>query len=147
MAMDAFSKALQPVSEPNFVDDAFKVDPKGTVFNEWQGVDSMLDSEGRQLEAEDALNHGGSSQGSQTAMDSHHRRVFSAGLVCAAAVTHDLRQPNSEVMVACTLCLCYSFLNTCRRARRHEQRQQLHRFHKRHTRRKQRLSSPRAYSR
>ena len=77
--MDAFTKALQPVSDPNFVDSAFKTNPEGIAFKEWQPVSGMLDSAGRQLEADDVRNHGGSSQGSQTAMDSNHRRRFSAG--------------------------------------------------------------------
>ena len=77
--MDAWTKALQPVSAPDFIDNAFKDSPGGVSFRQWQPVDGMLDSMGRQLEGEDVLNHGGSSQGSQTAMDSPHRRIFSGG--------------------------------------------------------------------
>ena len=77
--MDAWAKAQQPVSDPNFIDDAFKENPQGTSFKQWQDVESMLDSLGRQLVSEDVNNHGGSSQGSQTGMDSPHRRMLSGG--------------------------------------------------------------------
>lgn len=77
--MDAWTKALQPVSAPDFIDKAFKESPEGVSFKQWQPVDGMLDSMGRQLQGEDVLNHGGSSQGSQTAMDSPHRRMLSGG--------------------------------------------------------------------
>ncbi|KAL0049602.1 hypothetical protein WJX82_005734 [Trebouxia sp. C0006] len=77
--MDAWTKALQPVSAPDFIDKAFKESPEGVSFRQWQPLDGMLDSMGRQLQGEDVLNHGGSSQGSQTAMDSPHRRMLSGG--------------------------------------------------------------------
>ncbi|KAL3154734.1 hypothetical protein ABBQ38_011282 [Trebouxia sp. C0009 RCD-2024] len=77
--MDAWAKALQPVSDPNFIDHAFKEDPRGVTFRQWQPIEPMLDSYGRQLETEDANNHGGSSQGSQTAMEPYFRRIFSTG--------------------------------------------------------------------
>ena len=77
--MDAWAKAQQPVSEPNFIDDAFKEVPEGVSFKQWQPVEGMLESLGRQLDNEDVNNNGGSSQGSQTGMDSYHRRVFSGG--------------------------------------------------------------------
>lgn len=78
--MDAWAKALQPVSDPNFIDHAFKEDPRGVTFRQWQPIEPMLDSYGRQLETEDANNHGGSSQGSQTAMEPYFRRIFSTGI-------------------------------------------------------------------
>ncbi len=84
--MDAWTKALQPVSAPDFIDNAFKETPGGVSFKQWQPVDGMLDSVGRQLEGEDVLNHGGSSQGSQTAMDSPHRRMFSGGSLLGTQV-------------------------------------------------------------
>jgi len=56
-----------------------KESPEGVSFRQWQPLDGMLDSMGRQLQGEDVLNHGGSSQGSQTAMDSPHRRMLSGG--------------------------------------------------------------------
>ena len=70
---------MQPVSAPDFIDKAFKESPEGVSFRQWQPLDGMLDSMGRQLQGEDVLNHGGSSQGSQTAMDSPHRRMLSGG--------------------------------------------------------------------
>lgn len=77
--MDAWTKALQPVSAPDFIDKAFKESPEGVSFRQWQPLDDMLDSMGRQLQGEDVLNHGGSSQGSQTVVDSSHRRMLSGG--------------------------------------------------------------------
>lgn len=74
--MDAWAKALEPVSDPNFIDHAFKEDARGATFKQWQPIETMLDSVGRQLESEDGNNHGGSSQGSQTALESSHRRIF-----------------------------------------------------------------------
>ena len=77
--MEAFATALQPVSEPNFIDNAFKEDPRGVTFRQWQPVETMLDSVGKHLESEEANNYGGSSQGSQTAMESSHCRMLSGG--------------------------------------------------------------------
>lgn len=77
--MDAWTKALQPVSAPDFIDNAFKESPEGVSFRQWQPVEGVLDSMGRQLHSEEVYNNGGSSQGSHTAMDSPHRRMFSGG--------------------------------------------------------------------
>ena len=78
--MDAYTKALQPVSAADFIDEAFKERPEGVVFKEWQPVDGLLESLGRQLEVEDVLNHGGSSQGSQTALHSTQRATLPGGI-------------------------------------------------------------------
>ena len=78
--MDAWATAgLQPEPQPNFIDSAFKEDPRGVTFRQWQPIETMLDSVGRQLESEDANNYGGSSQGSQTGMESPHRHMLSRG--------------------------------------------------------------------
>ena len=78
--MDAWATAgLQPETEPSFIDSAFKEDPRGVSFRQWQPIETMLDSVARHLETEDANNHGGSSQGSQTAMESPHRHMLSGG--------------------------------------------------------------------
>lgn len=78
--MDAWATAgLQPEPEPNFIDSAFKEDPRGVSFRQWQPIETMLDSVGRHLESEDANNYGGSSQGSQTAMESPHRQMLFGG--------------------------------------------------------------------
>ncbi len=41
--MDAWTKALQPVSAPDFIDKAFKESPEGVSFRQWQPLDGMLD--------------------------------------------------------------------------------------------------------
>ena len=80
--MDAWATAgLQPDPEPNFIDSAFKEDPRGATFRQWQPIETMLDSVARQLESEDVNNYGGSSQGSQTAMESPHRHTLLGGKV------------------------------------------------------------------
>ena len=79
--MEAWDTAgLQPDPEPNFIDSAFKEDPRGVTFRQWQPIETMLDSAGRHLESEDANNYGGSSQGSQTAMESPHRHMLFRGI-------------------------------------------------------------------
>lgn len=79
---DPLDLSVQAVSEPNFVDNAFKQNPGGCSlqnFKQWQPVEDFLLKIGKEADDEGTLN-GGSSHGSQTVAGSPHRGHYNAGI-------------------------------------------------------------------